>query len=140
MTEESTTRDLERIAHEIIEAVNRGDIDAAMAGFRPDAVWDSTAIGLGTREGVAAIRLHVEDWMRSYEHLEIVMEEFCDLGNGVTFSVHLLKGRPVSSTGYVQLRDAVVAVSAGAMIEQFTTYLDIDEARAAAEGLAQERG
>jgi hypothetical protein len=140
MPEKSTTPDLERIARQISDAVNRGDIDAAMAGFRPDAVWDSTAIGLGTHEGLAAIRLHVEDWMRFYEHLEIVMEEFCDLGNGVTFSVHLLKGRPVGSTGYVQLRDAVVGVLAEAMIERFTTYLDIDQARADAERLARERG
>jgi ketosteroid isomerase-like protein len=140
VSQENATPDLERIAREIIEAVNRGDIDAAMAGFRPDAVWDSTAVGLGTHEGLAAIRRHVEDWMRSYEHLEIVMEEFCDLGNGVTFGVHLLKGRPVGSTGYVQLRDAVVAVLAEAKIERFTTYLDLDEGRAAAEWLAQERG
>jgi hypothetical protein len=55
-------------------------------------------------------------------------------------SVSLQKGRPARSTGYVQLRSAVVAVWEERMITRFTTYNDIDEARAAAVRLAEERG
>ena len=74
------------------------------------------------------------------ENVEIVMEEFCELGNGVTFGVNLQKGRPHGSIGFVQLRYAEISVWAEAKIERSTTYTDIDEARAAAERLAQERG
>jgi ketosteroid isomerase-like protein len=140
MTEEPTTPDLEEIARKFIEAVKRRDIDAGLSNFRPDAVWDDSAIGLGTHEGRAAMREHVEVWMGSYEDFEIVIDELCDLGNGVVFAVNLQKGRPVGSIGFVQLRYADITIWAEGLIEHYTTYTDIDEARAAAERLAQERG
>jgi SnoaL-like protein len=107
--------------------------------FAPDAVWDDSAIGLGTREGLAAIREHIEAWIGSYEEFEWVPEERLDLGNGVLFAVSIQKGRPVGSTGYVHQRFATVTVWVAGLIERFTTYPDIDEARAAAERFAEER-
>jgi hypothetical protein len=53
--------------------------------------------------------------------------------------VALQKCRPVGSIGYVQLRYATVVVWAKGLIERVTLYNDPDEARAAAERLAQER-
>jgi hypothetical protein len=50
------------------------------------------------------------------------------------------RARPTGSTGRVQLRYAAVVVIAEEMIGHAKTYPDIDEARAAAERLAQERG
>jgi hypothetical protein len=140
LTEESTTPNLLELARRNLEAVNRGDLDAAFRNWAPGAVWDDWALGLGTHEGLAAIRQHAEEWRRAYEEFEIATEEQRDLGNGLTFSVSLQKGRPVGSTGYVQLRYAVIAVWEEDMLQRFTTYTDIDEARAAAERLAQERG
>jgi hypothetical protein len=93
-----------------------------------------------THEGLAAIREFAEEWMGSYEDFEIVREEFCDLGNGVTLTVTLQKGRPLGSVGFVQLRYAAITIVAEGLVERYTTYTDIDEARAAAERLAQERG
>jgi len=49
-------------------------------------------------------------------------------------------GRPVGSTGWVELRLAIVAVWEEGLIVRGTTYDDPDEARAAAERLAEERG
>jgi ketosteroid isomerase-like protein len=139
MPEDSTTSDLEEIRRKTLEAVNRGDIDAAMSVFRPDAVWDSSALGLGAEKGLAAIRARLEEWMESFEGYEIVGEEFRDLGNGVVFGVSFQKGRPLGSIGFVQLRIASISIWAEDRIGRWTTYTDIDQARGAAERLAQER-
>jgi ketosteroid isomerase-like protein len=133
---------LDEIQRKFIEAANRGDIDAAFGTppYRPDAVWDDSAIEGGIYEGLAAIREHGEEWFGSFENVEVVREEFCDLGNGVVLAVLLQKGRPLGSIGYVQLRWAGISIWSDGLIERLTTYTDIDEARAAAERLAQERG
>jgi hypothetical protein len=83
------------VARRNVEAVNRGDLDAAFRNWAQNAVWDDSALGLGTHEGLAAIRQHVEEWRRAYEEFGIAIEERHDLGNGLTFSVSLQKGRPV---------------------------------------------
>jgi ketosteroid isomerase-like protein len=140
VSEESTTPDLEEISRKNFEALNRGDIDAATSVFRPDAVFDASALGLGTYEGLAAIRKRLEEWMGSFEDFEIVSEEFRDLGNGVTLSVHLQKGRPLGSIGFLERRSAAIRIWTDGLIERITLYTDIDEARAAAERLAQEWG
>ena len=89
---------------------------------------------------VDAIREHAQEWVGSFEDVERVREEFCDLGNGVTLTVWRQKGRPLDSIGWVQIRFAGVSIWADGLIERLTTYTDIDEARTAAERLAEERG
>jgi len=123
-----------------IEAANRGDVDAFMSFFAPNAVWDNSPVGTGTFEGAAQVRRVVEDWIGVYEEFEVETEEFCDLGNGVAFGVNVQTGRPVGSTGVVQLRQGFVSLVQDGLIERVTTYLDPNEARAAGERLAQERG
>jgi hypothetical protein len=63
-----------------------------------------------------------------------------DLGSGVGFAVLVQRGRPVGSTGFVQLRQGFVAWVENGLVARITTYPDVDEARAAAERLAAERG
>src|SRR5262245_31280823 len=140
MPEKSTTPDLAELVRRTREGAKRGDIDMILSNFGPASVWDDTAIGLGIHDGLASIRKHVEDWIGSYEEFEIEIEEWLDLGEGVTFEVNLQKGRPLGSAGYVQLRYAGVGVWEDRKVESFKTYTDIDEGRAAAERLAQERG
>ena len=77
---------------------------------------------MGRREGAAAIRSILGDWIGTFEDFEIETEEVHDLGSSVTLGASLQKGRPVGSTGYVQLRYAIVAVCVEGMIERFTTY------------------
>ena len=139
MPDKPATPDLEDILRENFEAVNRGDVEATMSDFRPDAVWDDSAIGLGTYEGLPAIREHAQEWVGSFEDVERVREEFCDLGNGVTLTVWRQKARPLGSIGWVQIRYAGVSIWADGLIERLTTYTDIDEARAAAERLAESK-
>jgi hypothetical protein len=140
MGEESTTPDLAELARRIAEAANRRDLKTVLSFFAPNCVWEDSAIGLGTHDGLTAIREHLETWIGSYEEFDVEQEEVLDLGNGVIFGVERQTARPVGSTGYVHLRYAAVALWVEGLIERFTTYPDIDEARAAAERLAQERG
>ena len=49
-------------------------------------------------------------------------------------------GHPVGSSGYVEAREAWVYESGDGMIVRVRTYTDIDEVRAAAARLAEERG
>jgi hypothetical protein len=58
----------------------------------------------------------------------------------VTFTVARQGGRPGGSASEVFERLAYVTVFVDGLVESITTYSDINEARAAAERLAQERG
>jgi hypothetical protein len=75
-----------------------------------------------------------------FDDVELVWDELRDLGNGVTLTVHLSRGRPRGSSGFLESRFAVVNTWANGLIDRVTYYIDIDEARAAAEWLAEERG
>jgi ketosteroid isomerase-like protein len=134
--------DLEEAIRRLAEAANRRppDYDGALAMYSQGAVVDNTAVGVGLFEGRDAIRGFFEDWAASYEDFEQTLEEVSDLGNGVTFSSFLLRGRLAGSTGLVEFRYAGVTTWTDGLIERVTTYTDIDEARAAAERLAEERG
>ena len=140
MAEESTTPDLVERQKRATEAANRRDLDAVMAFIAPDAVYDMSPVGMGVFEGQAAARGFIEDWWASYEEHEFEAEETLDLGNGVGFRVLIQTGRPVGSSGEVELRYAVVSVWEDGLIVRVTNYTDIDQARAAAECLAEERG
>jgi ketosteroid isomerase-like protein len=111
-----------------------------MAFYATDAVWDMSSLGMGTFEGQAAVRGFLEDWFVSYEAWGQQLMEVEDLGNGVTLALLVQKGRPVGSSGEVELRYAAVGKWEDGMIVRTTVYADVDEARAAAERLAEERG
>jgi ketosteroid isomerase-like protein len=138
MPEESTSTDLVELTLRQFEAADHGDFDAIMSCWASDAVWDMSPMGLGLYEG-AAIRRFFEDWRGSYEDYETEAEEVLELGDGVTFAVVIQNGRPVGSDGNVRIRYASVLAWVGGLIVRFTTYGDIDEARAAAERLAEDR-
>jgi len=138
MPEESTTPDLVERWQEAAEAYARRDFDAGI--FAPDAVWDFSSAGFGIFEGVAACRGFLEDWLGAYEEYEYKQEEVQDLGNGVLFVVASIGGRLAGSAGRVQERWAYTVAWANGMVTSVIVRLDIDEARAAAERLAEERG
>jgi len=140
MSEESTTPDLVELMRGLFAAVSRHDVDAIMACYAPDAVWDMSPTGLGTFEGQAAVRGFLEDWFGSYVEYERESEELLNLGNGVGFARFVQKARPVGSSGRVEERYASVQVWVDGLLVRVTNYTAIDEARAAAERLAEERG
>jgi uncharacterized protein (TIGR02246 family) len=139
MPEEPSSPDLLDVTRRAIEAANTKDVDTLLSFYAPDAVWEAMT-GLGTHEGRAEIRRFFEDWLGAYEEFEVEVQEVLDLGNGVVFAVVVQYGRPVGSTGRVQLRYASVSVWVDGKIARTTNHIDIDEARAAAERLAEERG
>jgi ketosteroid isomerase-like protein len=139
MAEESTSADVAELARRAAEPANSGDFEAVMRFWAPNAVWDLSPMGLGIYEG-DAIRAFFEDWMGAYDEFQIAVEDVHDLGNGVALAEVVQTARPTGSTGSVQIRYAAVSIWANGLIERNINYSDVDEARAAAERLAEERG
>jgi len=141
MPEQSTTPDLVERARRAYEAFIRRDVDGGVSFLAPDAVFEVTTLGT-TFEGVDAILGFWEEWMGVYEEFEAEIQEVVDLGAGVGFVVMAMSGRPVGSSGHVRYRIAQVSTWTDGLVVRIAGYLgtDIDQARAAAERLAEERG
>jgi ketosteroid isomerase-like protein len=140
VSEESTT-DPDEAIRRFVDAVNRRDIDTIRASVSPDLEWDTSRMGLVPAfTGRDAIRRVLEDWGRVYEDFGEVSREYRDLGNGVGLLTVVYRGRPRGGSRFLELRVADVVVWEDGFIQRMTTYPDIDEGRAAAERLAQERG
>src|SRR5438552_2995149 len=122
MPDESTTPDLVERYRDSLEAANRGDFDAVTRFWDPDAVWDTSPAGVGTFEGLAAVRGFFEDWVSSYEEFEIEAEEILDLGNGVIFAILVQRGRLVGGHGEVRVRSATVGVWTEGLVARVTNY------------------
>jgi ketosteroid isomerase-like protein len=139
MSDESTTPDLVGLVREAIDASNRGDYDATMRFFAPGVVWRSLD-GLGTFKGAAAVRGFLEDYVSAYESFDTQLEEIVDMGGGVLFAAIRHTAHLGGGSGRVEARFAwVMAVDEG-LVVRFLAGNDLDEARAAAERLAEERG
>jgi hypothetical protein len=140
MSEESTTPDLVELVQRVIDAGNVRDIEAEMSLFAPDSVFDLSAMGLGIYENAEAIRKLFQEWWNSYQDYHQEAEEIRDLGNGIAFVVIVMRGTPPGSTAWVEQRYANIGIWANGLVERTTNTFDVDEARAAAERLAEERG
>ena len=140
MSEDSTTPDLVELWQQAVEAYERRDFDSLMSFYAPDALWDASLSGVGRFEGAAAIRSFLEDWIAAYAEYEATQQESHDFGNGVVFAVDRVDGRPAGSPGRVQELWAFTSVWVAGVIVRVGVSTDIDEARAAAERLAEERG
>jgi ketosteroid isomerase-like protein len=139
MPEKSTTPDLAELGQRLADAYRARDIDAAISLYAPNAVFEMRGT-VGVLEGRAAIGRFLEDWLDAYDEFEHEVEERRDLGSGVTFGVAVQRGRPRGSTGWAQVQYGVVSTWVDGLIQWTRFYKDIDEARAAAERLAEERG
>jgi ketosteroid isomerase-like protein len=140
MPEESTTPDLVALTRAFCRA--GGGVEEEMSFYGPDPVYDVSPMGIGIFRGRAAIRSFLVDWMTSFESYKEEVEEIVDFGNGVTFTAVRESGRPTGSavdTGTHSTYGFVIVWIEG-KIARMTAYTDIDEARAAAERLAEERG
>jgi ketosteroid isomerase-like protein len=139
MPEWFTTPDLVDITAKVFAAATDEDLDATTASLAPDAVWEMDEVGLGPFKGVAAIRAFLEEWWSMWEEHHHVVEEVLDLGHGVVYAVVREDGHVKGSDGVVEARVAHVGLWVEGLCMRDTTYTDIDEARAGAERLAQER-
>jgi ketosteroid isomerase-like protein len=137
MSEESTTPDLVERTRRAYECADRADYDALMSFFGAHATWDMSPMGLGSYEEAVSIRRFFEDWRGSYEEYETEAEDVLELGDGVTLALLVQRGRLRGSQGHVEIRYAAVFQWLGGLVARITNYSDIDEARAAAERLAE---
>jgi len=140
MPEESMTSDPAELTRRVFEAVNQRDFDAIMSFFAPDAVLDGRLVGGFLYEGRDAIRGFLDDWFGSFAELRMEVEEFVVLDDGVVLAVVKQEGRPVGVDGQVHVREGwAICWSADGLLVRLTTHTDIEEARAAAERLAESR-
>jgi ketosteroid isomerase-like protein len=137
MSKEFTTPDLVELVRKQLEALDRRDLDGVMNSVAEDSVLEGRVENF--LEGRAAIRRFLEDWFRAWEELDFELEEVSDLGGGVVFAVVIQDGRPVGGDGRVRQREGWVYLWAGGSIARLTTS-EVDQARAAAERLAEQRG
>ena len=141
MPEEHTTPDLVELLRLAIEAANRRDLDAVIGFYASDAVFEGRGAG-DTFEGQVAIRNFLEGWFGAYEELAFKLEDVRDLGSGVVFAVVVQEAVLAGSAGHgrVGQREGWFFVwERGLIARHATLYTDIDEARAAAEALAESR-
>jgi ketosteroid isomerase-like protein len=138
MPEESMTPDAVELTRLAFEAANRRDLDAVISFFASDAAFEGQ---VGNLRGRAEIRSFLEEWFGAYEELELVLEDVRNLGSGVVFAVVVQEGALAGSAdhGHLRLREGWVFLWERGLIARRSSHEDIDEARAAAERLAQER-
>jgi ketosteroid isomerase-like protein len=112
-----------------------------MSFYGPSPVYDVSPMGIGVFQGRTAIRRFLADWMSSYDGYQEDVLEIVDFGNGIAFAAVRESGRPTG--GAIDTRThstygfAIVWIDG--KIARITAYPDINEARAAAERLAEER-
>ena len=92
-----------------------------------------------TLDPLEAIRRFYEEWIAPLYEFGVVVEDIESLGNGVIYAVQ------VGHRGHdphfsLELGGGVVGVWENGKLARMTVDPDIDEARAAAERLAESRG
>jgi ketosteroid isomerase-like protein len=139
MREESTAPDLVELTRRQFEAVNHGD---SVVYSSPDLVLDTAGYGMGTFNGREAAIGFLKDWASAFEDLTTESDKILDLGHGVVLTLYHQEGRPIGASNYVRVRSAMVGLWVDGVIVRNTIYpeTDIDQARVAAERLAESRG
>jgi SnoaL-like domain len=141
MSEESASPDPVELTRVFYERMD-GEWDfGALAGFfADDAVWDLSESHLGIYEGRGAIGDFLVGYWATWEDHHHEIEEILDFGHGVLSVAIREDGCPRGSSARVQARHLQVFEWVASEIVRITGYPGIDEARAAAERLAEERG
>ncbi len=135
MPEESTIPDPVDMIRRVFETFSRGDLEASISLFSPDAVWE----GLDVAVGRARIRALWEDYARSAGDLQIDLKEVVDYGHGVLLALTSHTGHPQGSNYVVRAHEAYVYQCSAGLIDHVNAYPDVDEGRDAAQRLAEER-
>jgi hypothetical protein len=128
--------DLGEALRRSLDALNRGDFDAAVAPYADDAILATT---VGEFAGRDSIRGFLEDWLDAYDQFVVELDAIENLSDSVTLATFHQRGRLTGGNGFVEVRHPIVAIWVDDLIEQLiTSYTDIDEAGAAARRLADE--
>ena len=96
-----------RLAHEVIDAVERRDEATLLQLTHPEVEWHSAFAVSGLYEGHAGIRRYVRDMMDAWDVVRLDVDRELDVGDVVVFIGHIQyrgKGSGVageSRSGYV---------------------------------------
>ena len=77
------------LVREIVEALNRGDLDAMLARMDPEFEWtplENSPVGRVAR-GHEEVRAYVEDWFGAFESMGLELEELEEVGDRVVAMV-----------------------------------------------------
>jgi len=138
MPAEPATPSLVELTRQVFDAADRGDFDAVISRFAPDAVWDSHVID-ARFEGVAEIRAFFERWFAAYDAFDVRAEDILDLGSGVVVCVFMNESRPSEQEREPGLWFALVILWSGELVERVIGEEDLAAARATADRLVEER-
>jgi ketosteroid isomerase-like protein len=86
---------------EIIDALNRGNVEAMLARIAPDFEWtplEGSPVAHVYR-GHEQVRRYVEDWLATFDILRLELEEPSELGDHVVVVVRRCAEGPVRSGG-----------------------------------------
>jgi ketosteroid isomerase-like protein len=75
-----------QLVHEIVDALNRGDVDGMLERMHPDFEWRPLAaspVGGGAYRGHDQVRGYVEDWLGTFDDLRLELEEPTEAGDRV---------------------------------------------------------
>jgi ketosteroid isomerase-like protein len=80
-----------QLVHEIVGALNRGDVDGMLERMHTDFEWTpleaSPAAG-GVYRGHEQVRRYVEDWLGTFDDLRLDLEEPSEVADRVVVVVH----------------------------------------------------
>jgi ketosteroid isomerase-like protein len=77
------------LVSQIVEALNRGDIDGMLARMHPDFEWtplEASPVAQVYR-GHEQVRRYVEDWLRTFDSLRLELEDLTEAGDRVVAMV-----------------------------------------------------
>jgi uncharacterized protein len=114
------------------EALNEGDIDAAMDALAEDAEWHESEVlpDTGVYQGRDAIRAFLTEFLASWDRFHQTVEEVRQVGDRVLVMIHLeATGR--GSAADVDARYAHLWTVSGGRGIRVNAFYDRDEALAA---------
>jgi ketosteroid isomerase-like protein len=78
------------LVREIIDALNRGDVDAMLARLHPDFEWRPLETSPVARvyRGQEQVRRYVEDWLSTFDSLRLDLQGPTEAGDRVVAVVH----------------------------------------------------
>jgi ketosteroid isomerase-like protein len=125
------------IVQGLMEAWERGDMEAVFALYDPAIVWDNSTLpapNAGVYHGHEGVRQFFQEWLEAFEDQHLQAETFIDAGGGVVVG-HRISGRGKSSGAEVEMfRWQVYRVRNG-----LVTRIDVFETRAEALEAADRR-
>ena len=108
-----------------------------MSFFAPYAVWGGG--GIPDLRGPGGDSRSARRLARDLRGPEVRIDDASELGNGVLFVTATLDGRLAGSTAEMRVRFGAAYEWVDSQIVRISSYSDIDETRALAERLAEER-